>query len=125
MKTNLVDKKTKDNITIFKSLDGARNTTLFISGNIKNEIDSTFSVIDITELAGNPSSLRLDNICYMIEEGLKTIVTYKEEPYFIPLAGRGKFEVDKFGGICGHQILFTFKGVGTFFIGLDISKLGV
>jgi hypothetical protein len=119
------DKGTKDAISITKHLDGARNTILYVSGNIKSEVDSTFSLVDLEELVGCPKSLRLDNICFLIEDGLRILLSYKDEPYILPLSGKGKVELDPFGGLIGHDMNITLKGVGAFFISIDISKLGV
>lgn len=121
----LRDEATEDCITITKQMDGGRNTILVISGHIKNEDDSTYSVIDLSNLAGCPTSMRLDNCAFLLESGLKCMLTYKDMPYFIPLEGRGKVELDAFGGIAGHEIDMTLKGTGMFFVILDISKLGV
>lgn len=121
----LQDKLTEDSITVTKQMDGGRNTVLVISGNIQHKDDSTYSVVDLTDLAGSPTSMRLDNCAFVIESGLKCILTYRDMPYCIPLEGRGKVELDAFGGIAGHEIDMTLKGTGMFFIVLDISKLGV
>ncbi len=125
MRNTLNDKGTKDSVTITKHLDGARNTVIYVTGDIKSEIDSTFSLIDLQSLVGSPKSLRLDNMCFLIEDGLRIIVSYKDEPYLLPISGKGKIELDLFGGIVGHDMNITLKGVGSFFLGIDISKLGV
>ena len=125
MYTVLNDEATGDSITITKQMDGSKNTVLVVSGNIENEFDSVFSIIDLTTLVGTPTSLRLDNCAFLLESGLKCKITYKDMPYFIPLEGRGKLELDPFGGLAGHEIDMTLEGTGMFFIVLDISKLGV
>lgn len=121
-----IDELTEDSITVTRTLDGGKNTVFAVSGNIKNEQDSTFVPIEIEDLVGNPTSLRLDNLVWLLDNNLTCIISYEDEPYFLPLANRsGRLELDKLGGLKGHQLRFTFKGTGTFMIFLDISKLGV
>ena len=125
MKKKITDDTTKDDITIIKTVDGNKNTVLVITGTILEEEDLTYQIVDLSELAGTPKSLRLDTVAFIIEGDLKCIVSYINEPYKIPFAGRGKLELDPFGGIQGHDLQITFKGQGAFFIIIDISKLGV
>lgn len=125
MHTPLVDEATKDTITVTKVQDGSKNTVIAISGNIKDKRDSTFFPIDTSKMTGVPKNLRLDNLHFLIETGLRVIISYDDQPFFLPIEGRGKFEIDKLGGLTGHQINLTFKGVGCFMIMLDISKMGI
>lgn len=125
MRKTLTNEATQDSITVTKILDGNKNTVLVVSGSIKSEEDSTFDLIEEGQLLGNPKSLRLDSAAFLIEAGLKFIITYKNEPYFLPFEGKGKLELDSFGGLQGHELLGTLVGTGRFFIVLDISKIGV
>lgn len=125
MKTTLTHESTQDSITVFKLLDGQKNTVIAISGTIVNKEDSDFLPIELNQLGGNPKSLRLDNIAFLVQNGLLVLLTYLDEPYILPIEGKGKLELDKMIGIPGHQLKFTFMGTGSFFIILDISKLGV
>lgn len=121
----LLDETTQDSVTISKQMDGGRNTVLVVSGKILHIDDSTYTIIDLESLTGNPTSMRLDNCAFVIESGLKCILTYRDMPYYIPLEGKGKLELDAFGGIVGHELDITLKGTGMFCVILDISKLGV
>ena len=58
MRKTLIDEVTQDGITITKTMDGGKNTVLAISGQIKDERDSTYDIVDIHDLLGNPKSLR-------------------------------------------------------------------
>jgi hypothetical protein len=53
------------------------------------------------------------------------MVNYRNQPYVLPLEGRSKIDLGWVGGLTGHEIDLVFKGVGSFFIVLDISKMGV
>lgn len=125
MHTNLTDKATKDSITVSIVSDGIKNTVLLISGDIKHEQDSVFDVVDLKKLSGNPAGLRLDGTVFMVESGLKVILRYRDQPFILPLEGRSKVDLGWVSGLVGHQIDLVFKGVGSFFIVLDISKMGV
>lgn len=125
MHTKLLDKTTEDSINISIVSDGGKNTVFLITGKIENEIDSVFDVVDITKLAGNPNSIRLDSIVFMVETGLRVLVNYRNQPYILPLEGRSKTDLSWVGGLIGHEIDMVFKGVGSFFIVLDVSKMGV
>jgi hypothetical protein len=125
MRTTLTDGLEKNNITITKTGDGAKNTIFVVSGTVLDERDLTYFLIGVDGLQGNPKSLRLDNAAFLVESGLKCIISYKGEPYFLPFEGKGKLELDPFGGLPGHDLSLTVKGTGTFLIVLDISKLGV
>jgi hypothetical protein len=125
MHNTLKDETTADTITVSKQLDGNKNTVVVLSGTIKDKRDSTFKVINVEDLCGRPTGLRLDNIIFVIETGLKVHLSYEDVPYILPLEGRGKCELDPIGGLAGHKVKCTFKGIGAFFISLDISKLGV
>lgn len=122
---SLTHAETGDEINISVINDGPRNTVYLVSGDIKDEQDSTFSILNVAELAGNPTSLRLDSLVFFVESGLKVIFRYKDRPYVFPLEGRGKAELEALGGVVGKEIDMTLKGVGTFLIVIDISKLGV
>jgi hypothetical protein len=125
MHRELVHKDTGDKITVSIVSDGGKNTVFLLSGVIKNEKDSVFDPIEISRLAGNPTNVRLDSIVFMIETGLRVLVDYRNQPYVLPLEGRSKIDLGWVGGLTGHEIDVVFKGTGSFFIVLDISKMGV
>jgi hypothetical protein len=125
MHRELVHKDTGDNITVSIVSDGGKNTVFLLSGVIKNEKDSVFDPIEISRLAGSPTNVRLDSIVFMVETGLRVIVDYRNQPYMLPLEGRSKIDLGWVGGLTGHEIDVVFKGTGSFFIVLDISKMGV
>ena len=125
MPTTLVHKKTKDKITVSIVSDGGKNTVYLVTGKIDHEEDSTFDIIDATKLSGKPTSVRLDSIVFMVESGLKVLLNYRDQPYTLPLEGRSKVDLSWVGGLIGHEIDLVFKGVGSFFIVLDVSKMGV
>ena len=125
MHRELVHKDTGDKITVSIVSDGGKNTVFLLSGVIKNEKESVFDPIEISRLAGNPTNVRLDSIVFMIETGLRVLVDYRNQPYVLPLEGRSKIDLGWVGGLTGHEIDVVFKGTGSFFIVLDISKMGV
>lgn len=125
MHTKLSHKKTGDSITSTIISDGGKNTVYLVSGTIKKEEDSVFDIVDTSRLAGNPSSIRIDGLLFTIESGLKVFLKYRDQPYIIPLEGRSKMDLGWIGGIQGHEIDMICKGTGSFFIVLDVSKMGV
>src|SRR5674476_1587607 len=112
MRKTLTDDLDKNDITITKTGDGPKNTFLVVSGTVLDERDFTYFLIGLDELQGVPKSLRLDSAAYIIESGLKCIISYKNEPYLIPFEGKGKLELDPFGGLPGHDLQLTVKGKG-------------
>jgi len=125
MHTKLVHKGTKDSINVSIVSDGGKNTVLLVSGTIVSENDSVFDVVDISKLSGKPTNTRLDSVVFMVESGLKVMINYRSQPYILPLEGRSKVDLSWVGGLIGHELDMVFKGVGSFFIVLDISKMGV
>lgn len=125
MHNQLVHKETGDTITVSIAADGNKNTVLLVSGTIKHEDDSVFNAVDINRLSSNPSNIRLDSTVFMIESGLKVLLSYRNQPYVLPLEGRSKIDLGWVGGLTGHEVDLIFKGTGSFFIVLDISKMGV
>ena len=125
MHNTLVHGGTGDSITVSTVSDGGKNTVFLISGTIEHEDDSVFNAIDVSRLSGNPSNVRLDSLVFMIETGLRVMLNYRNQPYTLPLEGRSKIDLGWVGGLTGHEIDLVFKGTGSFFIVLDISKMGV
>jgi hypothetical protein len=125
MHAKLVHQETKDSINVSIVSDGGKNTVFLVTGTIVHPDDSVFDIIDVTRLAGKPSNIRLDSIVFMVESGLKVQVNYRDQPYVLPLEGRSKVDLGWVGGLIGHEIDMVFKGTGSFFIVLDISKMGV
>ena len=125
MHKKLVHEETQDVINVSIANDGGKNTVFLVTGVIKNENDSVFDIIDTSRLSGNPTNIRLDSTVFMIESGLKVFITYRNQPYVLPLEGRSKIDLGWVGGITGHEVDLVFKGTGSFFIVLDVSKMGV
>lgn len=125
MHRKIVHEETQDVINVSIANDGGKNTVFLVTGVIKNEDDSVFDIIDTSRLSGNPTNIRLDSTVFMIESGLKVFITYRNQPYVLPLEGRSKIDLGWVGGITGHEVDLIFKGTGSFFIVLDVSKMGV
>jgi hypothetical protein len=125
MHSTLVHEATGDSVTVSIVSDGGKNTVFLVSGIIEHEDDSVFNAIDVSRLSGNPSNVRLDSLVFMIETGLRVMLNYRNQPYTLPLEGRSKIDLGWVGGLTGHEIDLVFKGTGSFFIVLDISKMGV
>ena len=125
MHRKIVHEETQDVINVSIANDGGKNTVFLVTGVIKNESDSVFDIIDTSRLSGNPTNIRLDSTVFMIESGLKVFITYRNQPYVLPLEGRSKIDLGWVGGITGHEVDLVFKGTGSFFIVLDVSKMGV
>jgi len=125
MHKQIVHKETGDTITVSIAADGGKNIVLLVTGTIEHEDDSVFDAIDISRLSGSPSNIRLDSTVFMVESGLKVMLSYRNQPYVLPLEGRSKIDLGWVGGLIGHEIDMVFKGTGSFFIVLDISKMGV
>ncbi|CAB4169870.1 hypothetical protein UFOVP907_26 [uncultured Caudovirales phage] len=125
MHSTLVHEATGDSVTVSIVSDGGKNTVFLVSGIIEHKDDSVFNAIDVSRLSGNPSNVRLDSLVFMIETGLRVMLNYRNQPYTLPLEGRSKIDLGWVGGLTGHEIDLVFKGTGSFFIVLDISKMGV
>lgn len=125
MHKTLVHKGTGDSITVTLVSDGSKNTVLLVTGTIKHEDDSVFDVIDTSRLSNAPKNLRLDGTVFLVESGLKVLLQYRDQPAVLPLEGRSKVDLSWVGGLIGCEIDMVFKGTGSFFIVLDISKMGV
>ena len=125
MSKTLTHKETGDKITVTITSDGVKNTVLLITGTIESTDDSQFKVIDLSRMSGTPSTIKLDGAVYMVESGLKVLLKYKDQPYVIPLEGKSKVDFGWVGGVLGHDAVLVCKGVGSFFIVLDLSKMGV
>jgi len=125
MHAKLVHEATEDSINVSIVSDGGKNTVFLVTGTISSPEDSVFDIIDVARLSGNPSNVRLDSLVFMVESGLKVQVNYRNQPYVLPLEGRSKIDLGWVGGLIGHEIDMVFKGTGSFFIVLDISKMGV
>ncbi len=125
MHTVLSHEDTGDSITSSIVNDGPKNTVYLVSGTITNEDDSWFDVIDTDKLSGHPTNMKIDTLVFTVESGLKLYLKYRDKPYIIPLEGRSKIELENFGGVMGKEIDLVCKGVGSFFLLIDISKMGV
>ena len=125
MHTKLVHEANEDSITVSIVSDGGKNTVFLVTGIISSPEDSVFDIIDVARLGGKPSNVRLDSLVFMVESGLKVQINYRNQPYVLPLEGRSKIDLGWVGGLIGHEIDMVFKGTGSFFIVLDISKMGV
>jgi len=123
--SKLVHEATQDSINVSIVSDGGKNTVFLVTGTIKHEDDSVFDIININKLAGNPSNIRLDATVFMVETGLRVLLTYRNQPFVLPLEGRSKIDLGWVSGLIGHEIDMIFKGTGSFFIVLDVSKMGV
>ena len=125
MHKTLKHKDTQDAIHVSIASDGGKNCVLLVTGTIESEDDSVFDIINVSKLSSNPTNIRLDSIVFMVETGLKIMVSYRDQPFILPLEGRSKIDLGWVGGIIGKEIDFVCKGTGSFFIVLDISKMGV
>ena len=123
--TKLVHKKTKDSVNISVVSDGPKNTVYLVSGTIEHEDDSVFDIIDVTQLSGKPTNIRLDGLLFSVETGLRVLLKYRDQSFVIPLEGRSKMDLGWVGGLTGHEIDMVCKGTGSFFLVIDISKMGV
>ena len=125
MHKTLVHEETEDSITSSLVTDGTKNTVFLVSGTINNVKDSEFDIIDVSELSGVPSNMKVDTLVFSVESGLKLFLKYRNMPYIIPMEGRSRIQFEEFGGILGKEIDLICRGVGSFFLLIDISKIGV
>ena len=116
--------ETKDSISRTLISDGPKSTVFQVSGTIANEKDSTFDLLDLDMLEGNPKGMKLDTLVFSVESKLKLFLKYRDKPFIIPLEGRSRMEFGNFGGIVGKEIDLVCKGVGSFFLLMDVTKLG-
>jgi hypothetical protein len=125
MHRTLKHEETGDSITSSVVNDGAKNTVFLVSGTIVSEDDSTFDIIDTARLQGIPNNMKVDTLVFSVESGLKLFLKYRDSPFIIPLEGRSKIQLEEFGGLLGKEIDLICKGTGSFFLLIDISKIGV
>ena len=125
MPRTITHDKTKDSVSVTTPSDGGKNTVYLVTGTIKHEADSVFDIIDLNKLAGNPTTMKLDGLQFAVESGLKLFLKYRNMPYIIPLEGRSKIDLGWVGGLLGHEVDLVCKGVGSFFLVIDCSKMGV
>lgn len=103
--------------------DGHKNVVYIVSGEVKK--DTMSHVTSVESLSPKPQSLRLDNIIYAVEDGLKAFLRLQGTGHVIPLEGRGRLLFEDMGGLIGNDIDLETRGIGTLFLMLDISKMGV
>lgn len=80
--------------------DGAANVLVVVTGILDT---SDYAVTDITAISSLnpvPTLLRLDRVFFSIEDALSCMLWWEatSDVLIMPLAGRGKFDFDWFGG---------------------------
>lgn len=97
------------------------------------EPGKAFTILCSNELQGTPSALRLIDICYAVETGLKIFLWWEDDggdTLILPLEGRGRLDLGPIGGIHNPRnegwtgnVQLSTKGSGLFFLGLEFAKL--
>jgi len=105
--------------------DGHKNVVYIVSGTIDAKSEKKYHITSIDVLDPRPSAIRLDNLIYAVEDGLKAFLKWQGTDHIVPLEGRGRLLFEDMGGLSGVDIDLEVKGVGALFLMLDISKLGV
>lgn len=117
--------------------DGQRNVLLSVTGILDTSDVAVTDITTIASLTPAPQTLRLDRIFFAIEDVLSVMLWWHatSDALLMPLAGRGHFNYDWFGGytdpkaagFTGNIRLSTtgWVGVKHFSLLLELVKQGV
>jgi hypothetical protein len=104
--------------------DGHKNVACVVSGETETSGERV-QVTDVSSMNPRPRALRLDAVEFAVEGGVKCFLRWQGTAHVLPLEGRGKLDLEWFGGLSGEEIHLETEGVGALFLVLDISKVGV
>ena len=92
-------------------MDGARNTTVKITGVLDTSDVATTIVIDPAAFSPIPSKFRIDHIDYSISTPLEVRLLWDGTPQLdiLPLSGRGRMSFWNFGGLQNNATSPTGK----------------
>jgi len=105
--------------------DGMKNVVVIAHGEVKDALDETV-VIDPAELQHECKQVKLDQVLYSVEGGLKIRIGWSEDGMFLPLEGRGLLNYYAFDSLqasgLGQKLWISAAGTGAFHLVFDMTK---
>lgn len=105
--------------------DGLKNVVVMVHGEVEDTLDQTV-VIDPAALQHECKQIKLDQILYSIEGGLKVRVGWSEDGLLLPLEGRGLLNYYSFDSLqassLGQKLWISATGSGAFHLVFDMTK---
>jgi hypothetical protein len=105
--------------------DGMKNVVVMAWGEIEEKLDQTI-VVDPSTLNHGCTQIKLDQIQYSIEGGVKVRVGWSEDGMVLPLEGRGLLNYYQFDSLQpsspGQKLWVTATGSGTYHLVFDMTK---
>ena len=108
--------------------DGKKNVVLMVWGEVDEELQQT-EVLHPDGIKDGATGLKLDQIVYTIESGVKVRLGWSEDGLILPVEGRGLLNYYAFDSIPpsspGQGLWVSATGKGAFHLVLDCTKMGV
>jgi hypothetical protein len=105
--------------------DGMKNVVVIVHGEAEGTLEQTV-VVDPELLQHECRQIKLDQILYSIEGGLKIRVGWSEDGLFLPLEGRGLLNYYPFDSLqassLGQKLWISATGSGAFHLVFDMTK---
>jgi len=105
--------------------DGMKNVVVIVHGEAEGNLEQTV-VVDPAALQHECRQIKLDQILYSVEGGLKVRVGWSEDGLFLPLEGRGLLNYYPFDSLqassLGQKLWISATGSGAFHLVFDMTK---
>lgn len=105
--------------------DGMKNVVVMTWGEVEEKLEQTM-VIDPTSLNHQCTQIKLDQVQYSIEAGVKVRVGWSEDGLVLPLEGRGLLNYYQFDSLPpstpGQKLWISATGSGAFHLVFDMTK---
>lgn len=105
--------------------DGMKNVVVIVHGEAEGNLEQTL-VVDPAALQHECRQIKLDQILYSVEGGLKVRVGWSEDGLFLPLEGRGLLNYYPFDSLqassLGQKLWISATGSGAFHLVFDMTK---
>jgi hypothetical protein len=105
--------------------DGMKNVVVIAHGEVEKSLEQTV-VVDPASLNHDCKQVKLDQVQFSIEGGVKVRVGWSEDGMFLPLEGRGMLNYYSFDSLqptsMGQKLWITATGTGAFHLVFDMTK---
>jgi len=105
--------------------DGMKNVVVMVHGEVEDRLDQTV-VVDPALLNNLCTQIKLDQILYSVEGGLRVRVGWSEDGVILPLEGRGLLNYYPFDSLqassLGQRLWISATGSGAFHLVFDMTK---
>ena len=105
--------------------DGMKNVVVVTHGEVEDALDQTV-VVDPSSLQHDCRQIKLDQVQYSVESGLKIRIGWSEDGLFLPLEGRGLLNYYQFDSLqpssTGQKLWVSAAGSGAFHLVFDMTK---